>query len=236
MKKYLALAIISLLTFTIIKAPATLLLPYLTNPYLQIQKIEGNIFAAKITFDDKIDRVTYALNPWKLLSANLAISTIISKDNNHLTGIIELNLFSQQLKIQQLTGTINLDLIQQYVPAATAVEPQGLLFLQEISATWQQPQINKFPQQLSGEIEINKLMALGQELGDYQLLINTKSTNIIGDLSNKPLSAIDAKIQLILTVAQQLEIKGKITGNNSNTTAMLQQFNISKIEHSIDLR
>ncbi len=235
MKKLIFLAIMSFAVFVLIKAPASLLLPYINkSPHFQVQNITGNLFAGQLQTNGKIDNLSYQINAWQLLLANLVADVRITEAENFIHGTIKIDLITKKIELGQLTGQLNLQLLQQYIAELSTVEPQGQLSFNKLKLSWDDMPSNPIPQQLFGSIDLSKLNLLGQDFGDYQLNIESKLPNIIATLNSKKSATTDTKIKLnLLDKKKQLSISGKISGKNANVSAILQQLNITNIERII---
>lgn len=236
MKKIIALAVVSFTVFVLLQAPASLLLPYLNqSPYFQVSHISGNIFAAKMQTTGEFDALTYRLNAWQLLLANLSIDVAVQKDNNQLKGEAAINLITQKITLEHLTGGIDLALLEQYLPELSTVQPRGQLVLNGVNVAWDNLQNNPIPQRLSGNIELLKFQALAQDFGNYTLRLVTKTpSNIIGTIGHQKSAQVSADIKLnLLDKKKQLLISGVVSGNTPNTKEILRQLNVGKIQQTI---
>ncbi|MBE8232257.1 MAG: type II secretion system protein N [Endozoicomonadaceae bacterium] len=235
MKKIILLGVVSFIVFVLMSAPASLLVPYVNqSPYFQAQSATGNIFSAKIHTTGEIKSISYQVNLWQLLLANASVDVQVARDDNTIQANLKVDLITQKVELNHLTGRLNLALLQQYIPELSLVEPQGYLSFSDVNVAWGDVRNQLIPEQLSGNIELLKLNALGQDFGDYELLIETHSPNIVGVLSGKESATTDAKIKLnLLDEKKQLVISGTITGKNENTSAILQQLNIGNIKQVI---
>ncbi len=235
MKKIIVLSVVSFIFFLLIKAPASLLVPYINkNPYFQVQSIMGSIFSGKMQTTGKIDGLIYQFNPWSLLLADLSFDIQAKKDNSLLKGEVGVNLITQKIEVEQLIGTLNLALFQHYIPVLSTVDPKGNLFFNGLNIVWDDIKNNQVPQYLSGNIELLKLQALGENFGNYQFNVDTQDSNIVGTLNNKKSAATNTKIKLNLSNAKkQLGISGTITGNSANAKEILKQLNMTNIKKTI---
>lgn len=236
MKKIILLGIVSLAIFLIIKAPSSLLLPYLNNnAHFQVQNIKGGLFSAQIQTTGKIDNLSYEFNPWQLLLANLSVDAIVQKGNNRLRGEAKINLITQKITFENLTGMIDLALLEQYFPELSTIEPRAQLDFNGVDIAWDNIQKNPIPQQLSGKIDVVKFQVLEQNFGDYTLSLTTKTpTNIIGMINHQKSAQVAADIKFnLLADKKQLLITGVVSGNTPNTKAILRQLNIAKIQQTV---
>lgn len=235
MKKIILLGLISFAMFVLIKTPATFLLPYVNQlPYFQAQSITGNIFSGQMHTTGKIDSLSYQINPWQLLLANLSAEVVIKKDNSSVKARMIIDLISRKITLYDLKGVLNLKLIEQYMPALSSIEPKGNLSFKGLGVLWDDIENNPVPQRLSGTVDLLKFNVLGQNFGDYQLLIKTQLSNIIGHLSGKKSAAANVKIKLsLLAKEKQLTVSGNVASADANIKAILQQMNIGNIKQTI---
>lgn len=235
MKKIIFLSLVSFVVFVLINAPASLILPYINkSQHFQVQNISGNIFSAQMQTTGEIEQLSYAINPWELLLANLSFKTKIVQGDSVIHSDIKIDLITQKLKIKHLTGKINLALLKQYIPELSTVEPLGYLSFNNVGAAWNDIENNKIPYKISGNIELLGFNILEQDFGDYQLLIKTQSPNIIGMLSGKKSAKTNTKIKLeLLNKQKQFIISGTVIGRDKNVSAILKQLNIGNVQHTI---
>ena len=235
MKKIIALGLLSFVLFALFKTPVALLLPYINkNPYFQAHHISGHIFSANIATMGGIDTLTYQMNFWQLLLANVSVEFEAKKGNSVVRGEVVLDLISEQVRFNDINGVVHLPLFQQYLPVLSTVEPQGKLRIIGINGIWNDVQNNPVPKQLFGALELTQLNLLGQAFGDYQLNVETQLSNIVGNIISKASTPTDTRIKFNLATAKkQLSIAGKILGKNANTKAIVEQLGIANIQRTI---
>ena len=219
MKKYIAIFILSLLFFTIVKTPAHTIL----QEYFPDTKISGKILNGSI-YHQKIGNINWVFQPLSLLTGKLSANIYITKDNNRINSNISIDLFGDII-INNANGNATIKYLRQFdkripniVAANIKINSVNLLITDTV---------NFIPKTLNSDLVVTNLNILGEKIGNYKVNANFTENNKIAIILNTKNSVFNTNIKLNLN-KNIINIKGKITANSEVGKGLLKNFGISE--------
>lgn len=236
MKKQLIIFTLALLFFIIANAPATLLTPYIKNIQdFHIKEVKGSIWQGSIV-SNQLGVTSWNINPFYLLAGTLSADTSIQfNQSNHLNSSVSVNLF-QKIKLENISGALTTDYIQQLAPTLPIMAKANLI-VSNAQVHWDDKTKNLGrPSFAKGDINIQKVNFLGEQLGSYDARFSYKNNLLNASISSNQSSQIDTDIKLTLDSKFRLTVKGAIQPKTNNIVLIFKELNISNTQdYSIQL-
>ena len=228
MKKYILLFLMSLAFFLISSLPASLFVSSIQSqsPYLNFTTVEGSIWQGHAN-SPKLGKIDWDFSPLALLQAKLGWQIQIEQEAQYaLVFNLSVDVF-KQLQLSEVAGTLssialkNFKLLPDNVFNVSSFEVQ----IDELNVDWDAGNLAARPDLLQGLLQVKNLNVLGEQLGDYQLRIDSKDQQLNGVFTEKK-AQIKANLNVTLSLSNQLKIEGDIKANNKEMQSLLNSANV----------
>ncbi len=232
MKKYIVTFVLALVFFIVVNAPATLLTPYIKN--IEIEKINGSVWQGSIS-SSQFENITWSINPFYLILGTLS-ADVNAKINqtNHLNTTASINLF-RNTALENINGTLTTNYLQQLAPTLP-IMAQAKFEINNAQINWDDIKNQKIPSLAQGNISIQKVNLLGEQLGNYDAKFNYQNNLLKSSIVSNASSKVNTNINLALNPQFKFTIKGTIQPITSNLKSIFKELNIpTKQDYSIQL-
>jgi hypothetical protein len=232
MKKYIVTFVLALVFFIVVNAPATLLTPYIKN--IEIEKINGSVWQGSIS-SSQFENITWSINPFYLILGTLS-ADVNAKINqtNHLNTTASINLF-QNTALENINGTLTTNYLQQLAPTLP-IMAQAKFAINNAQINWDDIKNQNIPSLAQGNISIQKVNLLGEQLGNYDAKFNYQNNLLKSSIVSNASSKVNTNINLALNPQFKFTIKGTIQPITSNLKSIFKELNIpTKQDYSIQL-
>ncbi len=232
MKKYIVTFVLALVFFIVVNAPATLLTPYIKN--IEIEKINGSVWQGSIS-SSQFENITWSINPFYLILGTLS-ADVNAKINqtNHLNTTASINLF-RNTALENINGTLTTNYLQQLTPTLP-IMAQAKFEINNAQINWDDIKNQKIPSLAQGNISIQKVNLLGEQLGNYDAKFNYQNNLLKSSIVSNASSKVNTNINLALNPQFKFTIKGTIQPITSNLKSIFKELNIpTKQDYSIQL-
>jgi hypothetical protein len=235
MKKYIVTFALALVFFLIANAPATLLTPYIKNiNNLQVSDIHGSIWQGSLS-SNHFEKLTWGINPLYLILGTLS-ADVNAKINqtNHLNTTASINLF-RNTALENINGTLTTNYLQQFAPTLP-IMAQAKFAINNAQINWDDIKNQNIPSLAQGNISIQKVNLLGEQLGNYDTKFNYQNNLLKSSIVSNASSKVNTNINLALNPQFKFTIKGTIQPITSNLKSIFKELNIpTKQDYSIQL-
>jgi hypothetical protein len=235
MKKQLVTFALALVFFLVANTPVTLLTSYIKNiDNFQIKSIDGSIWQGSMS-SNHFENLTWNVNPFYLILGTLTadVGVQINK-TNHLNTTASINLF-QGTALENVSGILTTNYLQQFSPALPTMV-QAKFTINNTEVNWDDIKNQNIPSFSQGDISIQEVNLLGEQLGNYDAKFNYKNNLLKSSIASILSSKVDTDISLTLTPQFILTIKGTTQPKTNNLKSIFKELNIpNKQNYSIQL-
>lgn len=237
MKKYLILFVLLFAFFVLNTLPISLFNSTIQRSHLDISTLEGSIWQGS-AYSSKLGTIDWDFSPLGLLQAKLSWTVGVKQTDNHtLSFEVAVDIF-KQLHLSEVQGVLsdktlkNLALLSDNVTNIALFELQ----IKQLDLIFEMDKINAKPHITQGNIQVKKLNILGQQLGQYQLLIHSKNQQFNAVITDKADSLIKTHLNAHISADGRLNIQGNIKTSNPETQTLFKQFGIkNKVNFNVKL-
>ncbi|SMN11383.1 hypothetical protein SPBRAN_1655 [uncultured Candidatus Thioglobus sp.] len=227
MKKYLILFALLFTFFVLNTLPISLFNSTIQRSNLDISALKGSVWQGS-AYSSKLGAIDWDFSPLKLLQAKLSWTIGVKQTTNHaLSFEVAVDIF-KQLHLSEVNGFLsdktlkNLSLLPDNVANIALFELQ----IKQLDLILAMDKANAKPHITQGHIQVKKLNILGQQLGQYQLLIHSKNQQLNAVITDKNNSPIKTHLTAHLSKTGALNIQGNIKANNPEIQKLFKQFNL----------
>ena len=224
--KIWTLAIISVIFFMVINAPAQLIKPYLKNSISFPFNVSGTVWNGSLQsqyFNDS----SWQVNPAKLLLAKISFAIQLEVDSkNKLNLDLIFSPFSK-LELANINGVLTTEYLQQFVPNTPFLISAELNLLQA-NAKWIRESPPVLPSDFDISLTLENVNFLGENLGSYDLNLVYFDRLLDGNIfATDNSSLINTSLKINLSRDYVLSVKGNIFPKEEHLKAIFNDLNIS---------
>jgi hypothetical protein len=153
---------------------------------------------------------------------------------NHLNTTASINLF-RNTALENINGTLTTNYLQQFAPTLP-IMAQAKFAINNAQINWDDIKNQNIPSLAQGNISIQKVNLLGEQLGNYDAKFNYQNNLLKSSIVSNASSKVNTNINLALNPQFKFTIKGTIQPITSNLKSIFKELNIpTKQDYSIQL-